>query len=432
MSIDDQVATIGHARVIAVLKTAAQLGDHGDRGAALEEVKALQKPSARLVQKHFKSFRGSAQTLLAKQMALNDPGSPHTYAADADARIVRRAGVHYYPNLGILYGAADQDGLAALAQDENVGEIIAAPAFTLIAPEESAALEGAPVGRSWAIGRMKIDALWDQGLFGDGVLIGHLDTGVDASHPALAGKIDAFAYFDDLGRNVLTPPPAQRDTGRHGTHTAGILVGDTFEGHTFGVAPKARLVSATVIEGGDTPARVLGALDWCVAQGVRIVNVSLGLTGHEPQFDTILEILRARGVLPVIAIGNEGPDTSRTPGNLPAALSVGALSPDDTIWRRSSSQRFTAPPPRTSPVLIAPGGEIWSSVPGNRMTALSGTSMAAPHISGLAALLMQHRPAAAIHDIEAAILNSCTRPAQISSVRGNLGVPDAARALASL
>ena len=84
------------------------------------------------------------------------------------------------------------------------------------------------------------------------------------------------------------------------------------------------------------------------------------------------------------------------------------------------------------PILIGPGAAVWSSVPNQQLRSLSGTSMATPHITGLAALLLQHRPEMPIADLEKAILASCKRPTGISTLRGNKGVPDGVDALAAL
>jgi subtilisin family serine protease len=302
--------------------------------------------------------------------------------------------------------------------------------MSLIHPVEEAALAGPNPGNSWALDRLHVPLLWDKGLTGEGILIGHLDTGVDSTHPAISGSVDAFAEFDAIGRLVARSETS--DSGFHGTHTAGILIGKPHEGVTFGVAPGAKLAAATVIEHGDTAARVIAGLEWCIGQGIKVVNLSLGVRQYEPLFSRIFQILRQRNILPVAAIGNEGAQTSRTPGNLPEVLSVGALDATDQIWFNSSSQQLSEKHRRIVPTVIAPGASIWSCVPNGGLRGFSGTSMAAPHIAGLAALLMQYRPEATVGQIETSILASCNRPSTISTLRGNKGVPDAAKALATL
>ena len=81
------------------------------------------------------------------------------------------------------------------------------------------------------------------------------------------------------------------------------------------------------------------------------------------------------------------------------------------------------------PDILGPGVDIWSSVPGGRLLALSGTSMATPHISGLAALLRQHKPTASVAEIETALFKSAVRPPAIATARGNRGIPDGVAAL---
>jgi subtilisin family serine protease len=334
--------------------------------------------------------------------------------------------------LGVLLGTVDQEGFEALlrAKDE-VSALSVPPEFSLIRPlpNDSAALAGMPPGVSWGLNRMCIPNLWDGGLTGKGVLVGHLDTGVDADHPALVDAVNVYAEFDDIGEQI--PDAPIQDSGFHGTHTAGLIAGRPIDGSSFGAAPGAMLASASVIEGGDIPARVIAGLEWSLGQGCRLINLSLGLRGYDPAFTAIMTLLRQRGALPIAAVGNEGPATSRSPGNYVQVVSVGACNQEDAVWSGSSSQTI-AHPLRVAPDLIAPGERVWSCVPGNRTALLSGTSMAAPHVSGLAALLMEHRPEATIADIERAILNSCQRPQGASTIRANRGIPNAIVARDSL
>ena len=436
MTLEDQLDSIGHATVLVVLKPEVRRKTDGKIALALEETAELQQFAAHALRKCFRTFANSRKCTMAREFlasAVTADALPE-YVEDPRAKAAgANSAFDYYPNLGIMVGTVDRDGLAALmANDSEVRAVMPPPELSLIAPleEDDAGLAGPPAGNSWALTRMNVPQLWDSGLTGDGVTIGHLDTGVDATHPALVNAVDSFAHFDLMGKQVLNAQPA--DTRFHGTHTAGILVGEAFNGSAFGVAPGAMLASAAVIEGGNVPARVLAGLDWCIGQGVRIVNVSLGLKLYQPQFSTVIKVVRQRGILPVVAIGNEGFPSSRTPGNLPESLSVGALDELDQIWFNSSSQQLPETPKRRVPSLIAPGVAIWSTVPGGQLKSLSGTSMAAPHIAGLAALLMEHRPEATPDQIEKAIFASCKRPTAISTSRGNRGVPDGVAALGHL
>ena len=156
------------------------------------------------------------------------------------------------------------------------------------------------------------------------------------------------------------------------------------------------------------------------------------MRGFHPQFATILGLVKQRNVLPIVAVGNEGAQTSRSPGNHQEVISVGAIDEQNAVWLFSSSQTLPTTPKRSVPDLAAPGVAIWSSAPNGKLIPLSGTSMATPHVSGLAALLMEHKPEATAVDVENAIYKSCARPAGTSTVRISRGVPDAAKALAAL
>jgi subtilisin family serine protease len=134
----------------------------------------------------------------------------------------------------------------------------------------------------------------------------------------------------------------------------------------------------------------------------------------------------------VFAVGNEGPGTSRFPGNYHNVLSIGACDRNDQVADFSGSQRFLKPADRMVPDLVAPGVDIISCVPNGGFARMSGSSMATPHIAGLAALLFSAEPAATADDVEAAIEQSCVLPADMNPTRGNRGIPDAARALAAL
>jgi subtilisin family serine protease len=191
---------------------------------------------------------------------------------------------------------------------------------------------------TWALVALGIENLWKQGLTGKGIVVGHLDTGVDAKHPALKGRIADFGEWDLLGRKL--PSPSPHDSAQHGTHTAGTICGVAVSGQSVGVAPDAKLYSGLVIEGGDTTARILGGLDWLVGLGVRIVSMSLGYPGYTPVFTRLIEVLASRNVLPVFAIGNEGPNTSRSPGNYPESLGIGAIDQGGHTATFSGSEHF--------------------------------------------------------------------------------------------
>jgi subtilisin len=366
----------------------------------------------------------SRQSALALALNGGRARSPKTRAAPSPAARV-------YPHLGVVYGTVDRAGLAALKKTPDVAEVSLAPQLSLIQPiaEDKNSLRRQV---SWGITALGIPELWAQGLTGAGVKVAHLDTGVDAGHPALEGAVGKFAKFDFDGLPVAGAPPEDSDLIRgHGTHTAATLAGRAVRRRRVGVAPGAQLYCGMVIDGGDHIARMLSGMDWAIGQGVKVLSMSLGLRGYHADFLGLIDALRDNDVLPVVAVGNEGPGTSRSPGSYPQALSVGFCDEGGAISDKSSSQRFPRRSQPLVPDVVAPGGKILSASPGGGWRTLSGSSMAVPHVAGLAALLLEAHPAATASKLERAIFQSAAL-GDMPRERANRGEVNGPRALAAL
>ena len=257
---------------------------------------------------------------------------------------------------------------------------------------------------SWGVHQIGALAVWGAyGVRGEGVTVGLLDTGIDASHPDLKGKVDKWAEFDESGNRVKGSKPY--DSDKHGTHCGGTIVGGRESGAWVGVAPESKLKVALVLHGerGGTDAQVLAGLDWLCEEGVDVISMSLGgLTlDHETPStytEAILTCLRA-GIPVVTAIGNDGGQTTGSPGNDVFAYAVGATDYRDKPAGFSGGRTHVIrasnfippehlPMPYSKPDVSAPGVAINSSVPGGKWAAYSGTSTAAPHVAGAIALLL--------------------------------------------
>jgi subtilisin len=348
----------------------------------------------------------------------------------------RRAGpahakARVYPNLGIMYGTVDPEGLAALQSAPEVSRISAAVQPSLIRPVARAAATP-PTTTTWGIRSIGAPELWAAGLSGKDVKVAHLDTGVDADHPSLDGAVAAYAEFDIAGNPLDGAAPHDTDqVDGHGTHTAATIAARAVDRSHVGVAPGVALYAATVIEGGDVIARILAGMDWAVGEGVRVLSMSLGIRGYVTDFLGIVDVLRDSGVLPVVAVGNEGPGTSRSPGNYPRVISVGYYSEREVVADDSSSQRFPRRSQPLVPDVVAPGEDIISAAPGGGWRKLSGSSMAVPHVTGLAALLLEAHPTATVTRLERAIQGSAQLGA-LARDRANRGAVNGPRALAAL
>ncbi|MFI1722620.1 S8 family serine peptidase [Streptomyces sp. NPDC020489] len=238
--------------------------------------------------------------------------------------------------------------------------------------------------------------MWRSGYTGKGVTVAVLDTGVDQTHPDLKGV--------EIAQKNFSEAPDTKDRFGHGTHVASILAGSGAKsgGRLKGVAPDVRLLDGKVLADngfGDTSGIVAG-MQWAVDQGAKIVNMSLGsldLPGVDPMEAAVARL--SSKALFVVAAGNEGdkPSTLGTPGSAPAALTVGAVDKQDQIADFSS--RGPTLDGRPKPDITGPGVDITAALTtqreepsGEGYWAQSGTSMAAPHVAGAAALVLQQRP----------------------------------------
>jgi len=285
------------------------------------------------------------------------------------------------------------------------------------ASAELAAPRPAEVAR-WNLELAGAPGAWQRGVTGEGVVIAFIDTGVDRAHPALRHGYrgrhgeHAVSWID-----LVAASPAQRtpvDVNGHGTHVAGIALGRDWSdgGVAYGVAPGAEWIAARAFDGAGvaTDARLLRAAEWVLAPGgpesgghrprlrPDIVNCSWTLENSaDPLMTDMLEAWRAAGILPVFAVGNtEAPASGSAhhsvmaPAGSGLALSVGAVGPDGSRWPRSRvGPGFGG---ATKPDLVAPGAGITSADRRGGYAVRSGTSMAAPHVAGAAALVASARP----------------------------------------
>jgi subtilisin family serine protease len=187
-----------------------------------------------------------------------------------------------------------------------------------------------------------------------------------------------------------------------------------------------------VIEGGQTLLRVLAGMEWCLEQQVQVLSMSLGFRGYTPFLLAIVRRLRQQGVLPVFAIGNEGPGTSRSPGNYAETLAVGATDQNDQVASFSSSITFNRTLKPNEPDLVAPGVDVISAKPGGGVQSMDGTSMATPHVAGVAALLWQAVPTATVDQLEQALVSTASVLPGVPSLRQGAGLVNPARALQAL
>ncbi|MBQ0891238.1 S8 family serine peptidase [Streptomyces sp. RM72] len=263
---------------------------------------------------------------------------------------------------------------------------------------------------------------WAAGYDGKGVKVAVLDTGVDSGHADLPQGTKVVAE-----RN-FTPSPDARDRFGHGTHVASTVAGTgaRSDGRYKGVAPGARIISGKVLgdDGSGDDAGIIAGMEWAVAEGARIVNLSLGgadTPGTDPLEEAVDRLSRDSGTLFVIAAGNDGPGDSTlgSPGTADEALTVGAVDSGERI------APFSSRGPRlvdaaVKPDVTAPGVDITAAAaegslfdldpgiphPAPGYLTISGTSMATPHVAGAAAVLLQRHPEWTGRQLKAALVAS--------------------------
>jgi subtilase family protein len=273
---------------------------------------------------------------------------------------------------------------------------------------------------------------WRAGYTGTGVKVAVLDTGVDAAHPDLAGR--------ELAEKNFTDAPNNADEVGHGTHVAATIAS---AGAKYrGVAPDSKILDGKVcVIQGCAESWILDGMAWAAEQGADVVNLSLG-GGDTPEVDPLeaaVNTLSAQyGTLFVIAAGNSGDtETIGSPGSADAALTVGAVDRDDKI------APFSSRGPRTGdgavkPDVTAPGvdivaaksstGQIGEPVDDGHV-AMSGTSMATPHVAGAAALLVQQHPDWTGAQVKAALVASAKPTAGLTAYDQGAGRVDLTRAI---
>ncbi|MFI0796571.1 S8 family serine peptidase [Micromonospora rubida] len=307
---------------------------------------------------------------------------------------------------------------------------------------------GGGIARIWLDGRVRpalehsvpqigAPAAWAAGRDGSGVKVAVLDTGVDATHPDLAGRIAEAQDFSGSG--------SARDGHGHGTHVAATVAGSgaASDGRRKGVAPGARLLVGKVLgdDGSGYDSSIIAGMEWAAHSGAKVVSMSLGgdaTDGTDPMSQSVNELTAETGALFVVAAGNEGtPSSVGAPGAAAAALTVGAVDRDENL------AEFSSRGPRLGdkglkPEITAPGvaivaaraaGTTMGTPVGEAYTAASGTSMATPHVAGAAAILAQEHPDWPAGKLKDALVSTARANPALTVFEQGAGRVDVARAL---
>ena len=242
--------------------------------------------------------------------------------------------------------------------------------------------------------------IWSRSLSAKGVRVAVIDTGVDPYHPELQGRVRW-----ELGYNFNDSNGNSTDLSGHGTHVAGILAATGNNGIGIaGVAWDAEILPIKIMDDkGGTDFAALAGIKYAVEMGAKVLNLSFSRPSDSsnPLFDMAIDYARKKGAVVVVAAGNNRGKVG-LPANSPGAIAVSATEQWGSGERLAS---FSNSGPEIS--LSAPGADILSTIPNRSYKVMSGTSMAAPFVSGAAALLWAAHPDWTVAQIEQALLGAC-------------------------
>ncbi len=272
---------------------------------------------------------------------------------------------------------------------------------------------------------IRMPQAWDLSKSAGAQTVAVLDTGVDAGHPELAGRVLS-------GYNAYTKNASTNDDHYHGTMVSGIIAASTNDSRGIaGVAWNARILPVKVLRanGSGSDSAIVDGINWAASHGARVINMSLGGPSYNPVMHNAIKAAVAKGIVVVVSSGNEYSNEPHYPGSLPEVISVGATDSNGVLVTFSSWGDNVD--------LAAPGWNIMSAYP-RRLTepkylpyaSASGTSFSAPIVAGVAAMLRNKYPSWSPAQIEAQLKNT----ARDAGPRGRdpfygAGVLDAANAL---
>ena len=320
-----------------------------------------------------------------------------------------------------------------LLEQRDVAAVYFDAPIELIAPVEVGENEPASAGKGVENGITvsRAPELWAMGIDGTGTLACDQDTGADGNHPAfksrwrglVSGVTPQSAWFDPTSGETFPT-----DSGSHGTHTLGTMIGDDGGSNRIGMAPGAMWIGAKTIDvsGGNIFTDAVAAFQWAADPDGNpgttddvpdVVNNSWGLSSGygscRSDFNASIDAAEAAGVVVVFAAGNEGegPETLRSPGNRIStrlnSFAVGALNQDNQTAADFSSRGPSDCDGSTlKPEVSAVGVNVRSSTPSGNYGSMSGTSMATPHVAGGVLLLRDAFPEATVAEIKYALYTS--------------------------
>lgn len=292
---------------------------------------------------------------------------------------------------------------------------------------------------NWQHVAMRTSYAWDRGLSGNNVIVAVVDSGADVTHPQLKNQVavnsgevpnngiddDGNGYVDDYqGYDFHKKSGNVRDLHGHGSHVAGTVAAEQMQDPSLpvGVAPKAKILPLNFMNeaGQGSTSNAILALRYARDRGVKIINASWGSGDCSSALRDVIQEIESFGVLVVAAAGNNGLNIDLYP-NYPAAYSLSNI----LAVAASTSRGLTADFSNYSTNAVhvaAPGKDIFSTLPNESYGFYSGTSMAAPQVSGLAAIVWAARPNLTLSEVKSAIMQGTEGQFYPVKTRGEIDV----------
>jgi subtilisin family serine protease len=279
-----------------------------------------------------------------------------------------------------------------LARDPDVVDVfVDVPARIAAVPDDPER------GRQWNLDELAVDDLPDGTPDGAGTVVAVLDTGVRATHPDLLGRVDCGIGADFSVTSARSVGNGCTDPHGHGTHVAGVVSAVRDNGTGVAGLSAATIMPVRVLgaDGSGMAARINAGIIWAVDHGADVINLSI-VSERTTAYDKAIEYALDRGVVAVAAAGNNRATGNRpqSPASTPGVVSVAA---SDELGL-SSAFSYSGPTVSVS----APGSDIWSTTPGG-YAAMSGTSMAAPHVAAVVARYLSGHPGAPVAQVRDAL-----------------------------
>ncbi len=324
-----------------------------------------------VVQSAAEANNGGERKIVVFQTGLNDAAKDEIIAHAGGAKLKNLdligAKAVWLPNRAATAKLAVSSGVVRVDEDVVVEALVKGQKGPAPAPQP---VESLP----WGVDRVDAELVWPSGNTADPIKVGIIDTGISNTHPDLLANVQG-------GVNTINPLKSWNDDNGHGSHVAGIIGALDNDIGVIGVGPAINLFAIKVLDrnGSGWLSDVIEGIQWAVAKNMQVINMSLGTVSDVQSFHDAVIAAKNAGIVIVTAAGNNG-GSVLFPAAYPEVIAVSATDQNNVIASWSSRGLEVD--------LAAPGVGVYSTYKGASYATLSGTSMAAPHVAGSAALVL--------------------------------------------